>query len=220
MRDIKPTIKNKFLDFKTLWNLIDTKADNTTVSEDSNGLMLSEDKLKLDGIDMHANNYTHPEQHPTSIIKTTSDARFTSDIEINSIIQQIKDSSNATDEAIKDITERVNDRLDTLSEKQLEILIHLDMDTSEIITSPGYWFDSLKNTSKIYSIDGLSINANKTISGDRGNVTFNQIQLSNNCNSIEYIHELNSNFTDLLTSSPVNPDSTKIEIDIFSYEII
>lgn len=42
---------------KTTWN---NKAETTTATTSSNGLMSSSDKSKLDGIEANANNYTHP----------------------------------------------------------------------------------------------------------------------------------------------------------------
>ena len=61
-------------------------AQDTTYSEattTADGLMSSEDKVKLDGIAENANNYTHPASHPASIITQTSTARFVSDAQIS-----------------------------------------------------------------------------------------------------------------------------------------
>ena len=56
-----------------------TVYENATSSKA--GLMSNEDKAKLDGIEANANNYTHPESHPASMITESTDKRFVSDAE-------------------------------------------------------------------------------------------------------------------------------------------
>ena len=65
---------------KNTWN---GKADKTTASIDSNGLMSSEDKAKLDTIEEGANNYVHPDNHPATMITQDATHRFVSDAEKN-----------------------------------------------------------------------------------------------------------------------------------------
>lgn len=50
---------------KTTWN---AKASTDVATTSVAGLMSSSDKTKLDGIATGANNYTHPETHPSSIL--------------------------------------------------------------------------------------------------------------------------------------------------------
>ncbi|MGL5315601.1 MAG: tail fiber protein [Peptostreptococcaceae bacterium] len=52
------------------------------VTADADGLMSKEDKVKLDGIESNANNYTHPSNHAAAMITTTSDRRFVTDAQI------------------------------------------------------------------------------------------------------------------------------------------
>lgn len=59
---------------KIAWN---GKVDGTVASTTANGLMTSTDKTKLDGLV----NYTHPVNHPASVITQSATARFVSDIE-------------------------------------------------------------------------------------------------------------------------------------------
>lgn len=53
--------------------------ENATIEKD--GLMSKEDKTKLDGIALKANNYIHPEKHPASIITQDTNNRFCTDTE-------------------------------------------------------------------------------------------------------------------------------------------
>ena len=50
-------------------------------SVDVDGKMSKEDKIKLNGIQDGANNYTHPANHPASIITQDTNNRFTTDAE-------------------------------------------------------------------------------------------------------------------------------------------
>ena len=59
----------------------DAKADVTAVSGEANGLMLSSDKTKLDGIAANANNYVHPDSHEATMITETAEKKFVSDSE-------------------------------------------------------------------------------------------------------------------------------------------
>ena len=63
---------------RTTWN---AKASTAVVTTSSNGLMISTDKSKLDGISAGANNYTHPSTHPPSIIVQDASNRFVTDAE-------------------------------------------------------------------------------------------------------------------------------------------
>lgn len=51
------------------------------VTTQKNGLMLSTDKTKLDGIEKGANKYTHPENHPASMITEDETHKFVTDTE-------------------------------------------------------------------------------------------------------------------------------------------
>ena len=59
----------------------DAKADATVVSGEANGLMLSTDKTKLDGIAANANNYVHPDSHEATMITEDATHRFVTDEE-------------------------------------------------------------------------------------------------------------------------------------------
>lgn len=63
---------------KSTWN---AKATTSVATTSSNGLMLSADKAKLDGIEDGANNYIHPSSHPATMITEDSTHRFVTDTE-------------------------------------------------------------------------------------------------------------------------------------------
>jgi hypothetical protein len=63
---------------KNNWN---AKASTAVATTSANGLMSSGDKTKLDGVATGANNYTHPANHPPSIITQDANNRFVTDTE-------------------------------------------------------------------------------------------------------------------------------------------
>ncbi|MEV5028493.1 hypothetical protein [Paenibacillus sp. LPE1-1-1.1] len=63
---------------KTTWN---AKASTSVATTGANGLMSATDKTKLDGVATGANNYTHPANHPPSIITQDASNRFVTDAE-------------------------------------------------------------------------------------------------------------------------------------------
>ena len=53
------------------------------VTTTTNGLMISTDKAKLDGIEANANKYTHPTTHAATMITTDSTHEFVTDTKIS-----------------------------------------------------------------------------------------------------------------------------------------
>ena len=66
-------------DVANLQTTLDGKASTAVATTTVNGLMAYADKLKLDGIAANANNYSHPTNHPASIITQDSNNRFVTD---------------------------------------------------------------------------------------------------------------------------------------------
>ena len=65
-------------DERKAWN---AKPGSSTATGSSAGLMSADDKKKLDGIAAGANNYTHPESHPATMITEDASHRFVTDAE-------------------------------------------------------------------------------------------------------------------------------------------
>lgn len=65
-------------DERNEWN---DKAPSIIVTTTTKGLMSSEDKIKLDGIEDSANNYVHPDTHDATMIVETEEYQFVSSSE-------------------------------------------------------------------------------------------------------------------------------------------
>ena len=105
----------------------DNKAENTLVSNVSNGLMTSDDKKKLDTIEENANNYIHPEKHDPSIIKQDKDNRFVSDTDKSTWNNKV--DRTYVDEAVNKTLSTAKSMIDTkvanmfnTTEDQLQVL--------------------------------------------------------------------------------------------------
>ncbi|EQJ31233.1 phage tail protein [Clostridioides difficile] len=60
-----------------------------------------------------------------------------------------------------------------LSEKVLDILIYLELESEVTVDEAGYWYDTLANGNNIVAIEGLKLDLNrKCITGEIGNVIF------------------------------------------------
>ena len=69
-------------------NDVGFKTTDTTyglATTNTNGLMSYSDKSKLNGIAYNANNYSHPTNHPASMISTDSNHRFVTDSQLNKL---------------------------------------------------------------------------------------------------------------------------------------
>jgi len=84
------------------------------------GLMSSSDKSKLDGVAANANNYTHPANHPASIITEETNKRFLTDAERSKLSGIAANANNYTHPAnhpASIITQDANNRFVSDTEK-------------------------------------------------------------------------------------------------------
>ena len=215
-------LKNsEVLDLRTLKQSLDEKADNVIATISMNGLMTSSDKLKLNSIQENANNYTHPLSHSASMIEQTSEMRFTSDEEINNIMEKIeslKNESGVNTEVERELS-ILKDQINKLSSKQLEILIYLELSNDSSVDETGYWFDSLSTADNILYISGLTVDTDRQrIKGSSGEVIFKNIEIPFISNGIRYVHELDDNFFESIMDKRIEANTNVIEIEKYSYE--
>lgn len=72
------TVKHITAADRAAWN---GKAGTAVATQSADGLMAAGDKAKLDGVAVGANNYTHPVNHPASMITQDATHRFATDAE-------------------------------------------------------------------------------------------------------------------------------------------
>ena len=135
-----------------------TVYENATSSKA--GLMSTEDKTKLDGIEANANNYTHPESHPASMITESTDKRFVSDTE--------KADWNA-----KETTDGAQSKADTAAANALkDAKTYADQKISNLVNSAPETLDTLKELADALGNDANFATTVSTEIGKKADKTY------------------------------------------------
>ena len=107
-----------------------------------------------------------------------------------------------------------------LSEKVLDILIYLELESEVTVDEAGYWYDTLANGNNIVAIEGLKLDLNrKCITGEIGNVIFRDVVLPFSANRVRYIHDMDNNFVETKSSNTYLKEQKDITLNKYSYEI-
>ncbi|MDS6381586.1 phage tail protein [Clostridioides difficile] len=148
--------------------------------------------------------------------------------ELTTVSKNISDAVNELDASVKaletggNVKEQIDSlksKYDTLSNKVLDILIYLELE-SGAVDEVGQWYDNLTDSKNILSIDGLRLDTErKRIFGSDGNVIFNRIDIPFSCYRVKYIHELDDNFIETISNTSTDVGTNTIELEKYSYEI-
>ncbi|MCP8339008.1 phage tail protein [Clostridioides difficile] len=148
--------------------------------------------------------------------------------ELTTVSKNISDAVNELDANVKaletggNVKEQIDSlksKYDTLSNKVLDILIYLELE-SGAVDEVGQWYDNLTDSKNILSIDGLRLDTErKRIFGSDGNVIFNKIDIPFSCYKVKYIHELDDNFIETISNTSTEVGTKTIELEKYSYEI-
>lgn len=127
---------------------------------------------------------------------------------------------NGSNEQILKEIQKLKQTDEVLSNKILDILIHLDLTNESDISEIGHWFDSLTSDKNISSISELKLDTERTrILGSNGYVIFNSIDIPFDCDKVRYIHELDDNFVESIVQSTIESGTTVLNLEKYSYEI-
>ena len=146
---------------------------------------INENTKKLNGIDNNANNYTHPDKHPASIIQESETKRFVSNQEINQIVSNIGDLSKLNTESKLSLVASINEVVTNLGSIKLEADNVSIKDLDDLFTSDKVE-GALKETMtkvtngqnhKITNDDGTAINS---VGADLNNLTNTGTYVGNN----------------------------------------
>ena len=112
------------------------------------------------------------------------------------------------------ISKTYNDT-DLIKKNQLELLISRDLEGQRVTMDEGYWFDSLKNESKINSKTNTSISGNKlglSKSKGEGNVEFKTHDIGFKSNKTTYFHKRKSSYAQLYSATNKNVGENTIDV--------
>lgn len=87
---------------KATWN---DKADKIIATSSEDGLMSSDDKKKLNGIAVNANNYSHPGTHPASMISIADTSNLFAATDVEGALKEVfTNASNGKQQIVNAIT--------------------------------------------------------------------------------------------------------------------
>ena len=104
---------------------------------------------------------------------------------------------------------------DLIKKNQLELLIARDLEGARVTMDNGYWFDSLKNETKVNSKSNMAISGNtlSLSSGQlKGNVEFKTNDIGFKTNKTTYFHKRKSRFATLDSATNKNVGENTIEV--------
>lgn len=132
---------------------------------------------------------------------------------INKVIQEGTPVSafnlNHMDEGIN----KVYYDTDLIKKNQLELLISRDLEGQRITMDEGYWFDSLKNETKVNSKTGASISNNKiSLSGLNGEIEFKTHDIEFKTNKTTYFHKRKSSFAELQSATTKEVGENTVDV--------
>ena len=112
------------------------------------------------------------------------------------------------------ISKTYNDT-DLIKKNQLELLISRDLEGQRVSMDEGYWFDSLKNESKINSKLNATISENKlglSIGENEGNVEFKTHDIGFKSNKTTYFHKRKASYAQLYSATNKNAGENTIDV--------
>lgn len=104
---------------------------------------------------------------------------------------------------------------DLVKKNQLELLIARDLENARVTMDEGYWFDSLKNESKVQSKSNVSIASNKlglTSGQGTGSVEFATHDIGFKTGKTTYYHKRKSQFATLTSASNKTYEDNTIDV--------
>ena len=112
------------------------------------------------------------------------------------------------------ISKTYNDT-DLIKKNQLELLIARDLEGQRVSMDEGYWFDSLKNESKVNSKSNTTISNNKiglSSGKSEGNVEFKTHDIGFKSNKTTYFHKRKASYAQLYSATNKNAGENTIDV--------
>ena len=102
---------------------------------------------------------------------------------------------------------------DLIKKNQLELLIARDLKDERVTMDEGYWFDSLKNESKINTSSNVSVSDNKIVVSDLvGEVEFKVHDIEFKTNKTTYFHKRKNNYAEFCSATNKTTEDNTIDV--------
>ena len=134
---------------------------------------------------------------------------------ISNIIQEGTPLSAFNLNHMEDGIAKTYNNTEMIKKNQLEILICRDLENQRVTMDNGYWFDSLKNETKVNSKSNISISENAlSLSSEqlKGSVEFKTNDIGFKTNKTTYFHKRKSSYAELYSATNKNIGENTIDI--------
>ena len=104
---------------------------------------------------------------------------------------------------------------DLIKKNQLELLISRDLENARVTMDEGYWFDSLKNESKVNNKSNVVVTSNKlglVTNQSNGSIEFKTHELGFKTNKSTYYHKRKASYSNLHSASDKNAGQNTIDV--------
>ena len=129
---------------------------------------------------------------------------FNDDGSISNIIQEGTPLSAFNLNHMEEGIGKVYNDTELIKKNQLELLIARDLEGQRVTMDEGFWFDSLKNETKVNSKSNTNISSNKlklSSTNLSGSVEFKTHDIGFKTNKTTYYHKRKTQFANLLSAS-------------------
>lgn len=111
--------------------------------------------------------------------------------------------------------------MELVRKNQLELLTSRDLDNLRVSMDEGYWFDTLKDETKIKSKTNVTVLNNLiSLSDNTGEIEFKVHDIGFKTNKITYYHKRKASQLQLLSATNKNQGDNTVEVEAEYYELI
>ena len=140
---------------------------------------------------------------------------FNDDGSISNIIQEGTPLSAFNLNHMEEGIGKVYNDTELIKKNQLELLIARDLEGQRVTMDEGFWFDSLKNETKVNSKSNTNISSNKlklSSTNLSGSVEFKTHDIGFKTNKTTYYHKRKTQFATLLSASDKTISDNTVDV--------
>ena len=111
--------------------------------------------------------------------------------------------------------------MELVRKTQLELLTSRDLDNLRVSMDEGYWFDTLKDETKIKTKSNVTVSNNSiSLSENVGEIEFKVHDIGFKTNKTTYYHKKKASQLQLLSATNKNQGDNTVEVEAEYYELI
>ena len=140
---------------------------------------------------------------------------------VNKVIQEGTPLSAYNLNLMDDGIFKIDGFMEMIRKNQLEILTARDLDNLRVSMDEGYWFDTLKNESKIKSKNNTTVSNNTIkVSSNTGEIEFNVHEIGFKTDKTTYYHKRKASQLQLPSASNKGVGEKTVEVEATYYKLI